>query len=106
MIKKYVIFTFVDYEKAFGSVEHSTVLNSLWEQGISKNYAKVIEKIYDNRTAIINRDYLNHLLLWYVDSIMFIGAKKIKIQKIDVLSSNFDQDFFFVFALVWKWTFS
>lgn len=44
---------FVDYEKAFDSVEHSAVFHSLWEQGINENYIKVIENVYNNWSAAI-----------------------------------------------------
>jgi len=44
---------FVDYEKAFDSVETDLVLESLQEQGISSKYIKLIKVIYtDNSTTV------------------------------------------------------
>ena len=44
---------FVDYEKAFDSIEHTAVFNALREQGINENYIELIKNIYDKGTAII-----------------------------------------------------
>ena len=44
---------FVDYEKAFDSIEHNAVFDSLREQGINENYIQLLENIYSNSTAII-----------------------------------------------------
>ena len=46
-------FAFVDYEKAFDSVEHNAVFNSLKEQGINGNYVKIMENIYEKGSTII-----------------------------------------------------
>ena len=44
---------FVDYEKAFDSIEHTAVFNASREQGINENYIETIKNIYDNGTAMI-----------------------------------------------------
>ena len=44
---------FVDYEKAFDSIEHNAVFDSLREQGINENYVQLLENIYSNSTALI-----------------------------------------------------
>ena len=36
---------FVVYEKAFDSVERTTISNALYEQGINETYIKLIENI-------------------------------------------------------------
>ena len=36
---------FVDYEKAFASVERTAICNALYEQGINEMYIKLIENI-------------------------------------------------------------
>ena len=44
---------FVDYEKAFDSVETHSVLEALREQGINSNYIKLIRDIHrDNCTTV------------------------------------------------------
>ena len=44
---------FVDYEKAFDSVETHSVLEALREQGINSNYIKLMRDIYtDNSTTV------------------------------------------------------
>ena len=37
---------FVDYEKAFDSVERTAIPNALDEQGINETYIKLIENVY------------------------------------------------------------
>ena len=44
---------FIDYEKAFDSVEHIAVFNSLRTQGISENLIELLEYIYVKGTATI-----------------------------------------------------
>ena len=46
-------FAFVDYEKAFDSVEHNAVFNSMKEQGINGNYVKIMENVYEKGSTII-----------------------------------------------------
>ena len=47
---------FVDYEKAFDSVETHSVLEALREQGINSNYIKLMRDIYtDNSTTVCLR---------------------------------------------------
>jgi len=45
---------FVDNEKAFDSLEHTAVFNSMPEQGINENYIEVIRSSYENGTSIIS----------------------------------------------------
>ena len=44
---------FVDYEKAFGSVERAAISNALYEQGINETYIKLIENTYANGTSVV-----------------------------------------------------
>ena len=44
---------FVDYEKAFDSIEHNAVFNSMREQGVEEDYIEIIRNIYENGTSII-----------------------------------------------------
>ncbi|KAH7673194.1 hypothetical protein AAVH_26712 [Aphelenchoides avenae] len=44
---------FVDYEKAFHSIEINVVLNELGSQGVSSNYVDILEDVYDGCTTEI-----------------------------------------------------
>ena len=44
---------FVDYEKAFDSVERTAISNALYEQGLNETYIKLIENIYANGTSVV-----------------------------------------------------
>lgn len=44
----------------FDLVEHTTVFNSLRDQGVKENYIKLIEKLHDNSIAIT--DYIKTLI--------------------------------------------
>ena len=44
---------FVDYEKAFDSVETNAVINALINQGINNKITKLLKEIYDNTTTSI-----------------------------------------------------
>jgi hypothetical protein len=44
---------FVDYDKAFDSIEITAVLNDLTKQGIEKTYITLLEQIYADATAAI-----------------------------------------------------
>ncbi|KAH7713984.1 hypothetical protein AAVH_18661 [Aphelenchoides avenae] len=44
---------FVDYEKAFDSVEINAVLNALGSQGVSSHYVDILEDVYDGCTTEI-----------------------------------------------------
>lgn len=48
--KKYYI-AFVDYNKAFDSIKHEVIWNSLWQQGVSAKYIRIIRNIYSNSYA-------------------------------------------------------
>ena len=47
---------FVDFTKAFDSVEHPCVLDALLQQGIEKKYIRLLAKIYSNNKAKIKTD--------------------------------------------------
>ena len=44
---------FIDYEKAFDSIEHGAVFNALREQTINENYIELLQNIYGNSRAKI-----------------------------------------------------
>ena len=44
---------FVDYEKAFDSVERTAISNTLYEQGINETYKKLIDNIYANGSSVV-----------------------------------------------------
>ena len=50
-MKLYLVF--VDYEKAFDSVEINAVLNALVSQGVSNHYVDILEDVYDGCTTEI-----------------------------------------------------
>ena len=53
---------FVDYEKAFDSVEIRSVLEALQEHGIISNYNKLINDNYtDNSTTVCLHTYTNKI---------------------------------------------
>ena len=45
--------TFVDYEKAFDSVERTDISNVLYVQGINETFIKLIENVYANETSVV-----------------------------------------------------
>lgn len=47
---------FIDYSKAFDSVEHLPILTSLQRQGVATKYLRILAKIYSNSTAKISLD--------------------------------------------------
>ena len=49
-------FTFVDYEKAFDSVEHCGIVNAINEHQINKVYVETLINIYNHGTSIIRLD--------------------------------------------------
>ncbi|GFR93878.1 endonuclease-reverse transcriptase [Elysia marginata] len=49
---------FIDYEKAFDSVEHFAILDALQKININENYIQILENIYKNATARIHIDNL------------------------------------------------
>lgn len=50
---------FIDYEKAFDSVEHFSIFDSLRKININETYVKILENIYKEATARIHLD--NHV---------------------------------------------
>ena len=51
--KKPLCMAFIDYEKAFDSVQISAVMEAIRKQGIEENYVQVLEDIYNDGTATI-----------------------------------------------------
>jgi len=47
---------FVDYEKAFDSIETNAILNVLYEQEVHPQYIKLIQNIYTSASSIIQVD--------------------------------------------------
>jgi len=47
---------FVDYEKAFDSVETNAVMNALKEQQVHPKYVRLLQNIYDSTTSTIQLD--------------------------------------------------
>ena len=45
--------TFVDYEKAFDSIELQPLRNSLSSQGLNKTYIKIIKYFYSNAKSVV-----------------------------------------------------
>ena len=50
---------FIDYEKAFDSIEHFAIFNALRRIGANEIYTKIIENIYKNASARVHLD--NHV---------------------------------------------
>ena len=50
---------FVDYEKAFDSVEHFAILDTLIKIGVHPIYVKILQNIYKEATSRIHLD--NHI---------------------------------------------
>ena len=48
--------TFVDFEKAFDTVEHISVINALKQHGIENQYIEVLKYIYTNSSSQIISD--------------------------------------------------
>ena len=51
--KKPLCMAFIDYEKAFDSVDTSAVMRAIRNQGVEETYVQVLEDIYSNGTATI-----------------------------------------------------
>ncbi len=47
---------FVDYEKAFDSVEHVGIMEAMDNQGVNKGYIELLANIYNNATSMIRLD--------------------------------------------------
>ncbi|KAJ0181257.1 hypothetical protein K1T71_003342 [Dendrolimus kikuchii] len=50
---KQIYISFIDYNKAFDSLEHDTIWKALKDQGIHSKYINILRKIYANSTAEI-----------------------------------------------------
>ena len=46
--------SFIDYEKAFDSVEHEAILKALQNSGVNENYISIIKDIYTDATSRIH----------------------------------------------------
>ena len=49
-------FIFVDYEKAFGSVEHCGIINAIRKHQIDNVYIETLINIYNSGTSVIRLD--------------------------------------------------
>ena len=47
---------YIDYEKAFDSVEHADLFIALRKTGVNETYVKIIEDVYTNAVATIHLD--------------------------------------------------
>jgi len=54
-----ICLAFVDYEKAFDSVEHLEIMNSVKNHGVNKQYITLLTNIYNNGTASIRLDTIS-----------------------------------------------
>ena len=50
---------FVDYEKAFDSIELQSLLNSLSSQGSNKTYVNIIKHVYSNAKSVVKTEIDN-----------------------------------------------
>ena len=50
---------FIDYEKAFDSVEHFSIFDALRKMQVNETYISILENIYKNASARIHLD--NHI---------------------------------------------
>jgi Reverse transcriptase (RNA-dependent DNA polymerase) len=48
---KTIFFAFIDYQKAFDTLEHPYIWKALKTQGIEEKYIRIIRKVYENATA-------------------------------------------------------
>lgn len=48
--------SFVDYKKAFDSLEHKAIWEALRDQGVEEKYVRIIEEVYKTSTAKIRLD--------------------------------------------------
>ena len=49
-----LVIGFIDYEKAFDSIEHFAIIDALRQIGVNEGYVKIIKDMYTNATASIN----------------------------------------------------
>ena len=50
---------FIDYEKAFDSIEHFSIFEALRKINVNETYVKILENIYKGATARVHLD--NHV---------------------------------------------
>ena len=50
---------FIDYEKAFDSIEHFSIFEALRKINVNETYVKILENIYKRATARVHLD--NHV---------------------------------------------
>jgi hypothetical protein len=53
---KTIFIAFIDYQKAFDSLEHPYIWKALKDQGIDVNYIRIVKKIYRSAFAKIKQD--------------------------------------------------
>ena len=51
-----ICMAFIDYEKAFDSIEHTAVFQALEKQGVESRYINILKNAYNNGTAQIKTD--------------------------------------------------
>ena len=51
---------FVDYEKAFDSVEHNGIVDAMRAHGIHETYVATLASIYNNGTSVIKLDHVSN----------------------------------------------
>ena len=54
-----LVIGFIDYEKAFGSIEHFSIFETLRTINMNETYVKILENIYKGATARVYPD--NHV---------------------------------------------
>ena len=54
-----LVIGFIDYEKAFDSVEHFSIFEALRKINVNETYVKILENIYEGATARVHLD--NHI---------------------------------------------
>ena len=55
-----ICLAFIDYEKAFDSVEHCGVIQALSEHNICKGYIETLVHMYNNGTSVIKLDQISN----------------------------------------------
>uniref|UniRef100_A0A3Q1BYB5 Reverse transcriptase domain-containing protein n=1 Tax=Amphiprion ocellaris TaxID=80972 RepID=A0A3Q1BYB5_AMPOC len=54
---------FVDYEKAFDSIQHKAVFKALKQHGVEDNYINILKETYDGAKNLKNKTNSTGLLL-------------------------------------------
>ncbi|GFS08728.1 endonuclease-reverse transcriptase [Elysia marginata] len=67
---------FIDYEKAFDSVEHFAIFDALRQININEKYVNILENIYQNAAAKVHIDNMEselYPIMLYIDGINIIS---------------------------------